>query len=191
MYRPAEKSKDLRGVYKPKGSLLVLFLWVGLIISGSPYRSLAQQSDELSAPNELELELEGNLLTIELNLDGAETVGFVNFPLTRDEKAAIEDALYRLRDVRRLFAFPQVAGCISDMYEMDSDPLGSVQQQLALLATYRFICKSPRSLNRIKLLCFEKFPNLTVIKATAKGHWGELSTLSTPSNPMLLLEKNN
>jgi|GEM_PF-6025144 len=151
--------------------------------------SLSQEDDQISAPNEIDLVLEGNLLKIELYLTGAETVGFVNAPQSRDQEAAVDDALRKLSDIRRLFAFPQVAGCELDYFETEADPFATAEEFLKLRANYRFMCKSPRSLNRIKLLCFEKFTDLSEVKASAKGHWGEFTTLVTPANAMLQLIK--
>lgn len=151
--------------------------------------SRSQDDDQITAPNELDLVLKGNLLTIELYLAGAETVGFVNAPQSRDQEAAVDDALRKLNDIRRLFAFPQVAGCAIDYYETEADPFATAEESLKLRANYRFICKSPRSLNRIKVLCFEKFKDLSAVKASAKGHWGEFTALVTPTNAMLQLIK--
>ena len=165
------------------GLHVFLLSFLAIVILAPVSRS--QEDVQISAPNELDLVLEGNLLKIEMYLTGAETVGFVNAPQSRDQEAAIDDALRKLNDFRRLFAFPQIASCAIDYYETEADPFAAAEESLKLRANYRFICKSPRSLKRIKLLCFEKFKDLSEIKASAKGHWGEFTKLVTPTNAML------
>ena len=169
-------------------------LAVGFIITvatvvGLPAFLFCQEENPISTSNEMELILEGNLLKINLNLSGAQTVGFENAPLSRDEKWAVDDALRKLNDIRRLHAFPQIAGCNIDYYETKADPGPISNEKLTIRANYRFLCKSPRSLNRIKLLYFDKFEDLSEVKATAKGPWGEHTSLVTPSNTMLRLTK--
>ena len=181
------KARDNRRVVKSRLAMkMAVIAVIGFFLSSvQPVVSVSQENEEISAPNELNLVLEGNRLKIDLRLTGAETVGFVNAPLSRDEKSTVDDALHQLGDVRRLFAFPQVAGCAIDYFETAADTGPMSEENLTLRANYRFRCNSPRSLTRLKLLCFEKFEDLSAMKASLKGHWGEITTLVTPANPLL------
>lgn len=171
------KNNEKSGKYRLIVRFQIVTIFALFTVTSLPAVLLSQEGESISSPNEMEIVLEGNLLKINLNLSGAQTVGFVNAPLSRDEKWAVDDALRKLNDIRRLHAFPQVAGCNIDYYETKADPGPISDENLTIRANYRFLCKSPRSLNRIKILYFDKFEDISEEKRPQKArgestpHW--------------------
>ena len=134
----------------------------------------------------LNIALEGTRLTLELEVPGADIVGFEHAAKTPRQKAAIDQAKKQLTAPLALFKLPAPAGCIVQEAsakieggehkhghghaKSGKDEKGKEHSEFH--ATYTLECKSPASITAIEFDYFRLFPGaqkLGVNLITPKG----------------------
>jgi hypothetical protein len=132
----------------------------------------------------LDIAVEGNRLTISLDVPGADIVGFEHPPASPAETAAIETAKTRLGKPLDLFKVPAAAGCklLSAKVEIgeheeepakDAKPADKTEPAHSdVEAEYDVECTSPAALTAIEFDYFKTFSGaeaLEVVLVTPKG----------------------
>lgn len=128
----------------------------------------------------LDIVIEGTRVEMELELSGRDVVGFEHAPSTQEQKNAVQEAALKLKDLARLFRFPEDAGCaaaadVSVESELlnDGDGPGHHGDHAAFHARYILDCASPKALDGVDLLIFETFPAAQAIKVRAISPRGQ------------------
>lgn len=169
---------------------LILLLSLGIMCVSN---SAGAQQRELGAHEHgrgtLNIALEGMRLSMELEVPGADVVGFEHAAKTRKDKAAVGTAKKQLSAPLALFKFPASAGCVvksaSVVVEAEAHDHGHAKDVKAhphvsgdkpghsqFHAQYEFDCKNPTSVTAIEFDYFRTFPGaekLDVNLITSKG----------------------
>ena len=152
----------------------------------------AEEHRELGAHEhghgKLNIAIEGNRVSMELEVPGADIVGFEHEARTPDQKAAVEKAKVTLSDALAVFKLPASAGCrlaegkVAVKAGDEHDAAGHKVEAKAdgakeehhseFHATYAIDCTSPAKLTGIEFKYFELFAGaqeLDVNLVTPKG----------------------
>jgi hypothetical protein len=155
----------------------------GLGIMASPASSPAQHR-ELGAHEHgqgtLNVAVEGNRITMELEVPGADIVGFEHAARTRQQKAAVEKAKKQLLAPQALFKLSSTAGCTVGAASVELESGGHDDTKKGehkdahseFHAQYTFDCQMPASLTSIEFDYFRAFAGaqrLNVNVITPKG----------------------
>jgi hypothetical protein len=164
---------------------------VGLVL---PAGALAQHR-ELGAHEHgrgtLNIAVEGQRVSMELEVPGVDIVGFEHAAKTRLQKSAVDKAKKQLAVPQPLFQLPPSAGCVVEEAKVEietgahdhdgakqkaDERKGSAEHEerghSEFHAQYIFTCKSPASITAIEFGYFRIFPGaqkLDVNLITAKG----------------------
>lgn len=141
----------------------------------------------------LNIAIEGNRVSMELEVPGMDIVGFEHAPSTDDQKTAVEKAKTRLGEPLGMFSLPTAAGCTvaeakvaieaehgdhdGDDHKHDEKGDGDHDRDAAgghnqFEASYALDCTNPSELTTITFDYFALFAgahDLTVIVVAAKG----------------------
>jgi hypothetical protein len=142
----------------------------------------------------LNIAVEGSRVSMELEVPGADIVGFEHAAKTRKQKAAVVQAKKQLSAPQTLFKLPAAAGCVlkeasaeveggdhdhaKSSAKADKEKKGKSQveqegkEHSEFQARSTFECKSPASITAIEFDYFRAFPGaqrLDVNLITAKG----------------------
>ncbi len=157
----------------------------------------------------LNLAIEGRALEIELIAPGADIVGFEHAPTTPDQKAAVKDAVARLKAGADLFAPPKDARCALEKAKVESSLIeddedhdhehehekkehekhddhhghDDEEAHAEFRAHYHFECAEPAALIHLETRFFKTFPAAREIEArwiTPKGQGAAELTASNP-----------
>jgi hypothetical protein len=154
------------------------------------YTANAEESRQLD-PHEhghgaLNIAIEGDRVSLELEVPGDDLVGFEHEPKNDADAAAIAKATSLLSDPLALFGVPAAAGCHVTEHsvehgkeehgeeEHDHDAAESVEEgeHSEFHATYVLQCTAPTVMTKLDLAYFSRFPgaqSLTVSIVTDKG----------------------
>jgi hypothetical protein len=121
----------------------------------------------------LSIAAEGQAVEMELEVPGADIVGFEHAPGTPAEKAAVAKAKATLADPARLFRLSRSAGCKLVKANVELEHGGrSGAAHTEFHARYAFTCAKPKQLKAISFPYFGEFAGakqLVVNIVTAKG----------------------
>jgi uncharacterized protein DUF2796 len=144
----------------------------------------------------LNIALEGSRLSMELEVPGADIVGFEHEASTAKQKSAVEAAKKQLAAPQRLFELPAAAGCVLKEAKIaieaedhdhehgqeakDHDAKGDAagehepkehagHEHSAFHAEYAFDCKAPASLTAIGFGYFKAFAGAQKLDVTVIG----------------------
>lgn len=157
---------------------------------------------------ELRVAIDGNDVEVELEGPAANFIGFEYQPSTAAEQQALDSALATLRDPVQLLGWPAAAGCQlvsadvtppdygddeengdhdghhDDEDEGHADEAG--HSEIAALYVYR--CSRPGSLDALRVLVFERFPQTGRLAASVAGPGGQTGATLTPAAAVLKLQ---
>jgi hypothetical protein len=131
-----------------------------LLVAASP--ALAGGSRHLDAHehgvSELDIAMEGTVLTMELRAPGADIVGFEHAASSAGDRAAIEAAVAQLAAPLELFVLPEQAACsvLSADAEIEGGQ-GGAERHSAFHAEYRLECARPEAIDAIDFAFFAHF----------------------------------
>ena len=129
----------------------------------------------------LNLAIEGQRLQMELEVPGADIVGFEHEAKTADDRAKIETAKETLAQPLALFVLPEAAGCNvtsakitvaaepgsdHDEHEHDADSDEHEAEHSAFHAEYALSCANAAAITTIAFPYFETFPNSEELAVT-------------------------
>ena len=138
--------------------------------------ALADETRELGSHEHgaatLQVAVEGESVTMALEVPGEDIVGFEHVPETDEQKAAVEAERKRLSDPTALFVLPEAAGCEVASAEVELHQEGDHN---AFEAEYALTCSDTGAIAAIETRLFELYPSLEEIDvefATAAGQGG-------------------
>ncbi len=131
--------------------------------------------------------IDGGVVEIEMDVPGADIVGFEHAPSSQMDKAAIAAATEKLRAGRALFRFPDAAKCRMEHAEVEDpetpDPAEKGPAHMEFEAQYKFACANPAAVTWIEVGLFKAFPSLKEIEVQLLSPRGQTATELTPEKP--------
>ena len=161
-----------------------------------------QQGAHVHGLGHLDVAIEGARLQLELSSPAGDLVGFEHRPVTDAERAALDEAVARLREGERLFRLPADSGCRLKAVELASPLLGLAesstevdhghghehdQPHADLHASYRFRCDRPAALNEIEVALFAAFPAIQRLEVQIVTEHAQRAAELTAASPVLAL----
>jgi uncharacterized protein DUF2796 len=151
----------------------------------------------------LNMALEGNRLTMELEVPGFDIVGFEHMPTSRKDKAAVDNARNKLANPLALFKLPASAGCVvkeaSAAFEADDhgqDRTGGGKDKAAksskpgaehaqFHAQYALDCSAPGNITTIEFDYFRMFAGAQKLEVNLIAAKGQHKLEVTRARPRL------
>jgi Protein of unknown function (DUF2796) len=134
-------------------------LVLGWVLVAQPSPGLAQHR-ELGAHEHgrgtLNIGLEGSRLSMELDVPGADIVGFEHAAKTAQQKATVEKAKKLLAAPQTLFLLPASAGCVLEDAKVALEG-GGRDAHSEFNAQYAFTCRVPAAIAGIEFGYFKVF----------------------------------
>jgi hypothetical protein len=139
----------------------------------------------------LNIAIEGKKMSMELEVPGADIVGFEHEPSTPGQRAALAEARAKLANAAALFAPEPKAGCALDRVTVSTEAehdhhdhgdksAASSQEKEGgghseFHGEYTFVCTSPSRLTSMTFDYFKEFPNAQELDVTIVSAKGQLS----------------
>ncbi|KEA63382.1 putative zinc-binding protein [Marinobacterium lacunae] len=161
---------------------------------------------------ELQVVLDGQLLSFSLQSPAYNLVGFEHAPKTEEEKALLAELDTTMRSPSNWIKLPDAAGCALDHaevgqheemtlndhdddhshdheheHEHEHENGGNAQhmdEHMDLSFDYRFTCRSPQAIKSATVTLFERYPALESIEAQIINETQSIQTLSA-DNPQI------
>lgn len=182
--------------------IICLFVFISPVFSYAEHRH--HESHEHGAGT-MNIALDGELLTIELEIPGNDIVGFEHVAKSENDKAKIDSAIKTLKEVTKIFSFlpanscvvksaPQIAFVAEGEDEDDShghhgmhhdEDEEDTTTHTELKAEYSFDCKG---LNGVKFEGFSQFPTIKELDAQVAFGNVQSSYELSPNEPTAYLE---
>jgi hypothetical protein len=173
----------------PSHALILAAVLAAALVAGAAHHGEAQEHRQLGAHQHghgrLDVAIEGNTLQAELEVPGADIVGFEHPATTDADKRKIAAARKELADPSSLLAVPAQAGCrlTSAKVAIEGEEASAHHEQKhaghegeAIHSEFHFAfafdCASVTAITQINFPYFKKFPNaqeLDVTLITNKG----------------------
>jgi hypothetical protein len=177
----------------PMTSILVLAATAAaaLTLSGP---ALAQHAAHVHGQVQVEVVVDGPLLTVRLEAPLDSLVGFEHRPRTAAQKQAAQAALARIQDVASWLRPAAAAGCEVSGRQVDADALqpapagaGGPADHADLVADISLRCATPAALKALDLALFEAFPRIRRVDVRVAGPAGQArQTLRAPATTVRL-----
>lgn len=177
-------------------------LFSGLAVAISIATSMAAaQSAHVHGEGRVNIAIDGNHISMQLESPGADIVGFEHEARTSDEKAAITRAIAQLSDPMLLIGFEADAGCevqrasaeIEGEHEEEKqeehDQHENEEAHGAFAAEYEFECADISALGHIEFTYFSQFGNAQSLDIVLIDGSGQRSEEIDRANPVLQLKK--
>jgi hypothetical protein len=153
---------------------------------------------------ELRVAIDGNDVEVELEGPAANFIGFEYQPSTAAEQQTLDQALATLREPGQVLSWPAAAGCQLVSAEVtppdygddeengdhdghDDDSHAGDQGHSEIAALYAYRCSKPGSLDALRVLVFERFPQTGRLSASVAGPGGQTGATLTPAAAVLKL----
>jgi hypothetical protein len=137
----------------------------------------------------LDVSIEGNKVSLALELPLDAATDFERAPKTPQEKAALEEAGKVLHNAATLFMMSPAANCtlgsinVTVPYSGTANPANAEHADLE--GNYVFQCANPAALTRIETTLFKQFKRLYRLEARRAGPGGQGASRLTPKQPTL------
>lgn len=144
---------------------------------------------------QMNIAVEEQNIEIEIEIPGADLVGFEHKATTPAQKKAIKEAAANLKDSNRVFIFPAAANCSMSEVEVESPLLDSEEthkhdhahedEHAEFHAHYHFRCENPDQLTHLDAQYFKTFPAAHELKVQIISKAGQSVQRLTPKAPRL------
>lgn len=162
-----------------------------------PGAALAQHAAHVHGQVQVDVTVDGPLLSVRLEAPLDSLVGFEHRPRTAAQKQAAQTALARIEDVPSWLRPAAAAGCEVAGRKLDADalqpaPAGADQpaghaEHADLVAEIELRCATPAALKTLDLALFQAFPRIRRVDVRVAGPAGQLrQTLRAPTTTVRL-----
>jgi hypothetical protein len=144
----------------------------------------------------LDVALDGATLEVRLQGTGADIAGLEGAPADAADVAKVDAARKALADASGLFAFEPAGACRAEGVAQVEPPASALLAPGAAgagdqghgdwSATYAFACASPPA--AVQLALFDRFPELTEVKAQVLAAGGQTAVEATPAQRRIALD---
>lgn len=133
----------------------------------------------------LQVAIDGNLLTLNLESPLESLLGFENAPRTDKQKAAVRTLSERLNQAGELFMPSPAARCVPVSVKLESPVLQAGKQPTGdshadLDGEFVFRCEKPEALRDLEVAIFQGFPNLRRLDVQVAGPRGQSAARLSP-----------
>lgn len=154
----------------------------------------------------LNVAFEGDRIVMELEVPGADIIGFEHAAETAEDRTAVEDAVAQLARPADLFAFPEDAGCRvteasveihgeepaadadhDDAHAEGGEHDGATHSEFH--AEYMLTCANRESVTAIEFTYFEVFPNAEELEVQMIGDSGATTVTVDRDAPRIGLSR--
>lgn len=177
-------------------STLAGFVIASAALAAEPRRELGSHQH---GHGRLNIAVENGRVSMDLDVPGADILGFEHKPNTPDQKAAFEAAKAKLADALSLFRIPAAAGCnvkeAKVSLEAEHDEMkpeagvtahaGDEHHHSDFNVDYSLECQSPAGFTRIDFDYFKAFAGAQVLDVTVITPKGQNSYVITREKPVL------
>ncbi|MGI9370913.1 MAG: ZrgA family zinc uptake protein, partial [Hyphomicrobiales bacterium] len=129
--------------------------------------------------------IEGNAVMMELEVPGADIVGFEHEAKSDEDKAKVADALKVLGAPGDLFMMPESAKCETKMADIEVEGEGDHNE---FHGKYELSCANAGDIKGIKFGMFEKFPNLEELEVNVVTESGQSAHEVEKDSPQIELK---
>lgn len=183
-------------------SILAALTWSNV----SAEEKFRQLDSHVHGHGSLNIAIEGKVVEMELEVPGADIVGFEHKPGNSEEEAAIKAALEKLKQGGALFQFPSDAKCDLERstaelvtendghnHKHDTEKHGDhktdrhKEEHAEFVAYYRFGCADPDQITELRLPYFDAFPNSEELEIQMISRRGTRGFEVERANPVLVL----
>lgn len=168
----------------PLQAALLLGCCLSATYASAGYRQLGAHVHGIA---HLDLLLDGNTLTLDLDSPAVNLLGFEHTPNSDSEHKVLKRVTTQLHDTTALFSLPKVAGCRAVKAVVNSPLLDATAQgqekHADMTASYLFTCSTPVELDAITVNLFRLYPGihkLEVQQITPKGQQAAELTADSP-----------
>ena len=138
--------------------------------------------------SKMDLAVDGNKLTLAMEVPLDNLVGFEHFPKTDKQHAALAGALKTLKDAHELFVPTAAADCKLESVQV-ADPFPDSKAKpdghADVDAQYIFQCAKPAALKSLETALFKKFKRLQRIDVQRATAGGQGTAKMTPQQPRM------
>jgi hypothetical protein len=134
----------------------------------------------------IDLAVDGDKLTLSMEMPLDNTVGFEHLPRTGQQKAALAESMKTLKNATDLFVPSAAAGCAIESMEVgDPFPGGKAKADghADVDADYVFRCAHPERLKGLETTLFKRFGRLHRIDVQRATGSGQGASTLTPERP--------
>lgn len=158
-------------------SSTAIALLCGAAVAGKPH---------VHGAGALDVAIDGERLTIALEMPADAALGFERAPRNATEKAAVAAMLGTLRDGAALFKPNPEARCLLTGAKVTTPFAENTREEHADIdASYEFRCASPAALKSVETTVFARFRQLYRLEARRVGPNGQAASRLAPKDPVL------
>ena len=156
-----------------------------LTFAGNTYAAKAH----VHGAGTLDVSIEGNKVSLAMELPLDAVTGVERAPKTPQEKAALEEAGKVLNNAAALFVLSPAASCsasgtsVTIPFSGGTPPTNSEHADIE--GSYTFQCANPASLKSIEVTLFKQFKRLYRLEVRRIGPSGQGAARLTPKQPIL------
>jgi hypothetical protein len=133
----------------------------------------------------LNVAVEGKRVSMELEVPGADIVGFEHAAKTSQQKAAVEKGKQQLLAPQTLFQLPAAAGCAVSAANVAVDSGDGKGEHSEFHAQYTFDCQAPASLTSIDFDYFRTFSRAKRLDVSVVAPKGQSKFSVTRAKPRI------
>lgn len=131
--------------------------------------------------------IEGKVLSIELEVPGADIVGFEHKAKSKGDKAKVEKSIKDLKKASTVFAMPASAGCKLGKSDVEIHQEEG-EDHNEFHATYQFECSNMGKLSSIDFVFFKRFKNSAELETSVVTTKGSKKFEATPKKSKISLK---
>ena len=154
----------------------------GCIVLSFPLFALAAPA-HVHGIAKMDLAVDGNSLTISLEMPLDSAVGFEHLPKTEKQKTALVEAINTLKKAAELFVPTAAGGCTVESVEVENpfpDGQAKANGHADFDANYVFLCVEPTSVKGLETSLFKRFRRLHRIEVQRATAGGQGAATMTP-----------
>lgn len=177
----------------PIGFLLVCLCSLGspLAQAGDDHKPDHEQTHREAGAHEhghgkVNMVIEGKVLSIELEVPGADIVGFEHEAKSKTDKAKVDNGIKDLKNASIVFAIPAAAGCKLGKSDVEIRREEG-EDHNEFYATYEFECSNMTKLSTIDFVFFKRFKNSEELETSVVTTKGSKKFEATPKKSKISL----
>ncbi len=144
-----------------------------------------ERPEPLTAANRMKKALEGNFIEMELEVPGADIVGFEHEAVTPEDRAALAAAVAALEDGFALFTIAAEAACRAESVEVEAghedheegaaDAEEEEAEHMEFRVHYVLSCENPAAIMWMEFPYFARFPGAEELEVNLLTNDGQFS----------------
>ena len=168
-----------------KLKIVAVALFTTALASGAVAETKREGHAHEHGHGKLNVAIEGKNVMMEMEVPGADIVGFEHEAKSDEDKAKVADAMKILGAPETLFMVAESAKCETKKAEIEVHGHGDHNE---FHGTYQLMCENPGDIKGIKFGMFGKFPNLEELEVKVVTESGQSAYEVEKDEPQLVLK---